>query len=191
MQISFTKSDIDFTRKWWSLLLKDETRMNKWLQKLQVTELAGYYDNLEAIVKFRRDINSNARIQELLLRTATDEKNHSNMLVDILADRGVPIYSDIDADENKSLFWSELEASIVDIRTMASVYYLGEELAAFRFEIIYDNPNTPSDIRGFIEKALPDEKYHARGYLMHTSDEALASVISQYDLVVKKLKGFA
>lgn len=190
MQISFTKSDIDFTRKWWSLLLKDETRMNKWLQKLQVTELAGYYDNLEAIVKFKRDINSNARIQELLLRTASDEKNHSNMLVDILADRGVPIYSDIEADENKSLFWSELEASIVDIRTMAAVYYLGEELAAFRFEIIYDNPSTPSDIRRFIEKALPDEKYHARGYLMHTSDEALASVISQYDLVVKKLKGF-
>lgn len=190
MNLTFSPADVEFTRSWWSLLIKDDTRLNKWLQKLQVTELAGYYDNLEAIVKFKRDINSNTRIQELLLRTASDEKNHSNMLVDILADRGIPIYSDIEADENKSLFWSELEASIVDIRTMAAVYYLGEELAAFRFEIIYDNPSTPSDIRRFIEKALPDEKYHARGYLMHTSDEALASVISQYDLVVKKLKGF-
>lgn len=190
MKLTFSAADVEFTRSWWSLLLKDDSRLNKWLQKLQVTELTGYYDNLEAIVKFKRDINSNTRIQELLLRTAIDEKNHSNMLVDILADRGVPVYSDIEADENKSLFWSELEASIVDIRTMAAVYYLGEELAAFRFEIIYDNPSTPSDIRRFIEKALPDEKYHARGYLMHTSDEALASVISQYDLVVKKLKGF-
>ncbi len=190
MNLTFSAADVEFTRSWWSLLIKDDTHLNKWLQKLQVTELAGYYDNLEAIVKFKRDINSNTRIQELLLRTASDEKNHSNMLVDILADRGVPVYSDIEADENKSLFWSELEASIVDIRTMAAVYYLGEELAAFRFEIIYDNPSTPSDIRRFIEKALPDEKYHARGYLMHTSDEALTSVISQYDLVVNKLKGF-
>lgn len=190
MQISFTKSDIDFTRKWWSLLLKDETRMNKWLQKLQVTELAGYYDNLEAIVKFRRDINSNARIQELLLRTATDEKAHSNLLIDLLNDREVALFNDTEAEENKSLFWTELEKSIVDIRTMAAVYYLGEELAAFRFEIIHANSNTPSDIRRFIEKALPDEKYHARGYLMHTSDEALEHVMSQYHNVVKKLKGF-
>lgn len=180
LDLVFTDADVNFTYDWWTGLCEDETKMNVWLQKLQFTELQGYQDNIDAAEKYGSD---NQRVDKLLRNTALDELRHSHLLSDVLNGRGLNHLS-----SHVSYFWDKLDAYVVDLATLCAVFYLGEALAAFRFEVIKHHPSTPDDVLHFINEALPDEEYHARGFRMHTTDEALSTIRLVYDDVVAKMK---
>jgi hypothetical protein len=149
----------EFTIAWWERLLKDEALMIKWLRKLQVTEYDGYADNFAANSKWNPDGNS--AVEKFFIATAKDELKHSRLLVDLLRERGKVPYSH---DTEPSIFWTEMDEYVDDLESCCAVFYYGERLAAERFIIIAEHKETPSDIKYFIDRALPDESYHMTGF---------------------------
>ncbi len=163
--------DKAFTIAWWDRLIADEEAMVRWLQKLQHTEYEGWTGNIENNARWNTE-PKDLKIEQVLLKTGDDELRHSDMLVELLNKRGVgpSIVSP------PSLYWEEMEKHVVDLKTCSAMCYLGEQLAADRFQIILEHPGTPSDVLDFIKSALPDEKYHARIFRILAGDEAIAKM---------------
>lgn len=181
LRLQFNQDDVAFTDAWWGRLCASPELMNAWLRKLQHTELEGYYDNLSSIVRYRAH---GTPVGTLLQRTALDEKRHADILAEVCGGRGLELLT-----ENRSPFWSQMDRLCVDLPSMSAVYYLGEALAAFRFERILAHPGTPADVREFVNAALPDEEYHARAFLMNTTDDSLLRAKAEYERVVGAMRG--
>ena len=146
--------DIEFTKTWWAALLADEPRFIAWLKKLRNTEHAGYTDYTGYIDRFCSGEDRAA--VRIFQKIAEDEAKHAVILTDLLAARGVqhPDYT------TSSAYWEEVNGHITDLRTAAAVSYFGEDLAAERFEILHQHPDTPADFRTALDTILPEEVYH-------------------------------
>jgi rubrerythrin len=153
------------------------------LQKLQQTEYDGFIGNQEAEEKWNKGNNQIAT--NIFKATGWDELRHSDMLVELLHKRG---YS-TKAKQPESLYWLEMDKVVTDLETSAAVLHLGERLAAERFQVIFEQDNTPDDIRAFIASALPDEEHHARIFGKLSSPEAIQRIESHHCKVVATLKG--
>lgn len=176
--------DPTITRKWWTELLADEARMIAWLQKLQVTEIDGYAGNFETNARWNTTGNRNVEV--FLIQTARDELRHSELLTELLADRGVEPLAD---QSPTSLYWDRMEAKVTCLEDMLAVFHLGERLASKRFEVIGSNPATPNDVLQFIWSALPDETMHAHGYARLAGEEAIARMRIVHDEVMAGILG--
>lgn len=182
----YSQADIEFTKTWWANLLKDEVRLTKWLQKLQRTEIGGFYD-------YQAILNDDAykideRTQKIFVNIALDEFKHSNLLLDLFEARKIEP-AEIGAPETISSYWTQMNERIISVDTFCAVNYYGEGLAAFRFEIIQAHPNTPADIKFFIDQALPDEQFHRETLKRLSSEESLAAVAEVHTREMNRLKG--
>ena len=157
--MAFSPEDTQFTTTWWERLLSDEEKMNLWLVKLHRTEFSGYRDNIEAADRYCRENSAEYHIFKV---TGEDEMRHAEILEKVLLGRGIRWSSTYDPPP--SLYWDKMYEHVTDLKTVAAVFHLGEELAADRFRVILDHPETPLDIRDFLLQALPDEAYHARTF---------------------------
>jgi hypothetical protein len=174
--------DHAFTVAWWERLLKDEEKLVRWLQKLHGTELSGYQDNRDAADKWAKGSLS---VTNVLYATGDDEMRHSELLVDVLRGRGAwPIEAVIE----ESAYWNEMDAVIDSLESCAAVFHLGERLAAERFEVLANHPDTPKDIMGFLTPALPDEQHHARIFFKMTTPETFEKVLIAHNEAVQRLK---
>lgn len=172
-----------FTYDWWTAVCKDEERLVKWLLKLQQTEFEGYTGNIEADEKWS---NGNKVASNIFRVTGDDERRHSDMLVKLLRDRGVV---GSDKVSPPSFYWTEMDKIITDLASCAAVFHLGESLAAWRFEIISEHPDTPEDVALFINSALPDEAYHARSFGRLSTPEAIVKATETHLRVVAQMTG--
>lgn len=176
--------DINHTREWWSQLLADKPRMDRWLQKLQITEYNGFQDNLDARDRWAGDDDVAAQI---FWATGQDELRHAYMLTAVLNERGVRAAET--GSILPSVYWDEMEVGITSLETCAAVFHLGETLAAERFEILLCHGGTPAGIKEFLERALPDEQHHARIYRKLTTDDAIAHVTGLHHRAIALIKG--
>ncbi len=179
MQIEF---DEDFTKAWWDRLLNDPVRMNQWLCKLWKTERDGYQDNIDAAEKYATPTDHAYNIFKV---TGQDEQRHGQLLFDLLAERGITPEAD---EQPQSLYWTHVYGIVTDLRSCAAVFALGEELAARRFAVLHDHPGTPSDVKFFLGKALPDETYHARSFNRLAGPDAMANALQRHNEAVALLK---
>lgn len=175
------KLDIEFTQAWWTRCLANPEKLTAWLQKLQRTEIGGYTDH----IKFMSENQVTDRERMILTNIANDELNHSNMLVELLTDRKIAVV----ADGEQSTYWSEVLGSVNGISEYCAANYYGEALAAWRFEVISDMTSTPSDIREFIRRALPDEIFHRETLQRLAGPTALTAVGLIHDQAYGKLVG--
>ncbi len=76
---------------------------------------------------------------------------------------------------------------IVDLSSCAAAFALGEGLAAERFEVLQAHPETPSDIKWFLDNALPDEQHHQRIFLKLAGD-AMDKMLIRHLSAVENLK---
>lgn len=157
--------DAEFTKNWWRNVLKDQTKLRKWLQKLQRTELEGYYDHHGFMAYTPVD----ERTRLILTNIAEDESKHSNMIVGLLSSRGW--YTEPSGEA--SSYWDEILSHVGTVQEYCAANYYGEALAAFRFQCILDVEETPDDIRKLIEKVLPDEVFHRETLQRLAGQEAL------------------
>jgi hypothetical protein len=97
-----------------------------------------------------------ARERQILTNIAHDELHHSNMLVDLFADRKIAVVP----DGVQSAYWDQVLGYVTSVPEYCAANYYGEALAAWRFEVIAEMPETPADIREFIRCVLPDEIFH-------------------------------
>lgn len=178
-----TPQDIAFTRQWWDGLLADEARMTRWLQKLWQTEFSGFADNNEAAAKWGQ---GNPAVVNIFVKTGEDELRHAELLEDLLKARGAWPFTETPPP---STYWEDMEAGIVSLETCAAVFYMGEHLAAERFQVLLDHEGTPADVRAFLEAALPDERHHARVFRRLTTETALADMQARHDAAVRRIKG--
>lgn len=176
--------DKNITLKWWEELLESESRLIMWLQKLQVTEIDGYSGNFEANAKWNP--YGDRFVEKVFINTARDELMHSNMLIEILKERGcLPLKN----QSPTSIYWEEMEKEVTNLREMCAVFYLGERLAAERFEVIAEHKKTPEDIKYFLDRALPDEQYHQKCYGKMAGPDAIAKMRTCHDEIIAKILG--
>jgi hypothetical protein len=177
-----TLVDASITTRWWEELLKDECRMNNWLLKLQQTELDGYIGNIAADGKW--NTAPDLTIRKVLKATANDEQRHSDLLVKLIRDRGLEPYQ---YESGVSGYWSDMDAAITDIKSFCAVCHIGERLAAERFEILLKHSDTPRDIKIFLEKALPDESYHATAFLACAGEVEIEKAMIVHNIAMQRL----
>ncbi len=175
--------DYELTKRWWARLLADEAAMNRWLSKLWRTEEAGYDDNNNAILQ--HGMEDESRPYNIFRRTGEDERIHAGLLIDVLSDRGiVPVKE----DQPASLYWAHLYPFITDMKTCAAIFAVGEQLAAIRFSVLYGLPGTPPDVMRFLDRALPDETYHAKAFASLADSEQMKLAYDQHKVAVELLK---
>ena len=173
------KPDIEFTKAWWLRTIHDPVKLSAWLQKLQRTELAGYVDHIE----YMRGKTLPNRTAKILTNIAMDELTHSNMIIDLMGERNIPV----DPDGVHSTYWDTVLASVSNIDEYCAANYYGEALASYRFEIILDMKETPSDIAEVISKALPDEIFHRQTLYKLAGDEALLKVRAYHNAALESI----
>lgn len=176
-------TEIEFTQDWWKRCLKDDAKLVRWLQKLENTEIGGFHDYVTAMGTYVLD----ARTHRIFANIASDEFKHSNLLLQLFQDRKIEPQST--NEEFVSSYWKTMNSHIVDLETYCAVNYLGESLAAFRFEVIAEMPETPSDIKYFLDKALPDEQFHRETLKRLCSEKVLVHIKAVHDDAVAALKG--
>lgn len=182
MTILTIDEQVQFTTEWWAKLCKDDEKMVKWLQKLYHTELDGYVDwiNLEDIFSYQ----ITDRTKAILTNIANDELKHSNIISELLSDRGYSIIDNVP----KSQYWDQMNINIVDLNTACAVNYYGEALAAFRFEVLVEHPDTPRDIKNALGIILPDEQFHRETLKRLAGDEALSKLREKHDQAMANLR---
>jgi len=182
MTILTIDEQVQFTTEWWTKLCKDDEKMVKWLQKLYHTELDGFVDWGGLEDAFSYQITD--RTRAILTNIANDELKHSGIIKELLYDRG---YSTID-NVPKSQYWDQMNTNIVDLNTACAVNYYGEALAAFRFEVLVEHPDTPRDIKNALEIILPDEQFHRETLKRLAGNEALAKLREKHDQAMANLR---
>lgn len=177
-----TPEDIEFTQRWWRRKLSDPDALYRFLLKLYHTENGGYTDNIDAGYRWAK---YDETAYNIFYQTALDEKRHAELLVPVVTARG-PL---LGAEPEPSFYWEEMDRYVVDLKSCAAVFHLGEKLAANRFRVMKDMPETPEDIRAFLESALPDEVHHARIFGKLAGSEAIATMQAHHDATAKRLMG--
>jgi rubrerythrin len=175
--------EVAFTKAWWENLIKDEARTAAWLKKLYGTELGGYDDYQGFLAKFKHEATD--RTVKILSNIADDELKHSKVIIDVLAGRG----HQLDPNPPQSTYWQTMDSHIVDLTTACAANYYGEALAAFRFEVIAEHKDTPTDIREMLSIVLPDEQFHRETLKRLAGADILEQFREIHENAVIQLKG--
>lgn len=171
--------DKQFTQDWWKRTLADSEKLALWLQKLQRTEISGYTDHIE----FMKSFKVTDREKLILTNIAEDEQKHSNLLIAMFNERGIPVVS----NGEESTYWAEVLEGVDSVSAYCAANYFGEALAAYRFEVIHEMPETPSDIKEVIGKVLPDEIFHRETLSRMAGEEAMAAMKARHDAAYERL----
>lgn len=121
----------------------------------------------------------------ILTNIANDEKKHSDILIELFQERKIELVK-VGPD---STYWEEMLAYVPSTAHYCAANYFGEALAAFRFEVIAEMPETPEDIKGFIRKALPDEIFHRETLRRLAGEEVLVEMKQRHDEALARLLG--
>lgn len=177
------KTDIEFTKDWWTRTVADNDKLTKWLQKLQRTELGGYQDHID----YMSTHEVTDRERKILTNIAEDELVHSGLLVAMFEERGIAVVP----EGVQSTYWDDVLTDVSSTAEYCAANYFGEALASYRFELILGMPNTPEDIRYVISRALPDEIFHRETLCRMAGEEAVAKIKVVHDAAYLKLTGRA
>lgn len=175
-------SDVSLTQNWWRKVVSDEVRLALWLQKLQLTEIGGAEDHYA----FMKANDVPERESKILTQIALDETKHSGILLELMSDMKIVPKSRGD-DGTVSLYWTEMNKEVKTLKDYCGINYFGESLAADRFQIIHSMKETPSDIKYFISKALPDEIFHRETLMRLAGAEVMERLRPTHDRVFAQL----
>jgi tRNA isopentenyl-2-thiomethyl-A-37 hydroxylase MiaE len=170
------------TKEWWTRVLSSDLALTAWLQKLQLTEISGHDDHLV----FMKNNVMAPRETTILTNIALDELKHSNLLIELMRERGIPLKK-LGDEGTISYYWTRMNQEVKNVQDYCAVNYFGESLAADRFAIIHAMPETPSDIKEFISKALPDEIFHRETLQRLAGTEALERLQTVHDETFTRL----
>lgn len=174
---------LEQTQDWWRATVKDEGRLAKFLQKLYRTELGGYTEHLE----FMSRVGAvDPRTAQIIMNIALDELKHAHIIRELLEDRKAFDVSTAPA----SAYWAEVNRHVRTLEQYCAVNHFGEGLAAFRFKVIRDMAETPSDIKRAIETILPDEQFHEVTLQKLAGVPALEQMLHVHNRAVDKIKSF-
>lgn len=171
--------DIEFTKTWWRGVVADPAKTLKWLVKLEYTEWQGGAEHVDYLKQHPELAERNVRI---LNNIAQDEYKHSRALYEIITSRG-----GAPAVESNSTYWDALLSPNMPFEEYCAANFYGEQLAAWRFEVIRGMPETSKDIKDFIDLALPDEIFHRETLQRLAGEEALLKFKSIHDKALAKL----
>lgn len=190
----YSNNDIEFTKAWWTKVCNEPERMARWLRKLQITEIEGgrdydmllakqYAQQIVAPEQFVMD----ERVERVFKNIGDDEHKHSGILLDLMADRQITPATP--STDTQSSYWTTMNEQIVDLDTYCAVNYLGEGLAAFRFEIIHEMDCTPEDVSNALDIILPDEQFHRQTLKRMTREETLERIMKVHQHAFNLVRG--
>lgn len=184
-----TNEQIQFTKEWWAAVCKNPEKFERWIQKLQLTEIEGGqgHDQFLLFAGLVARIEIPKRAITILNNISADEKKHSDLLLNLMHSRGItPIV--FPQDCHRSSYWDYMNDNMeFNLAEYSAVNFYGEGLASERFEIILDHPDTAADVKETIRLILPDEIFHRETLGRLAGEEALAKIKPHHDFAFGRL----
>jgi len=176
---SMSPEQVDFTNNWWASLVKDEGRLVAWVQKLYNSEVHGYSEYLGFTTRYKLDPQTRAALRSM----ASDEMRHAGFLDSWLAYRG----DEVNPLLAPSQYWTEMQQHVTDFQSACAIKYYGERLAAERFQLLRDHPDTPDSLFHPFRWITPDEARHCEVMFAFAGDEAIVAMEEKHLAAVAKL----
>jgi len=174
-----TPQQVEFTNDWWGSLVKDEGRLVAWVQKLYNSEVHGYEEYLGFTTRYKLDTETRAALRSM----AMDECRHAGFLDSWLAYRGLATNTSL----KPSQYWTEMQRHVTDFQSACAIKYYGERLAAERFVLLRDHPDTPDDLFHPFRWIAPDEARHCDLMFAFAGDEAIVAMEEHHKNAVANL----
>jgi len=167
---------VEKTSAWWYSVLRDGSKLEKWLIRLYQNEFDAYY-------RFNDFANKYCVFEDehwyLFKFLAEQELRHAHMVLSLIKLRGIndklPI--NLFTGNSPERYWDCVLPCIVDLSTAAGVGALAEGLSLERMRVIISDPDTPKDIRALFEAIEPDEGVHAKVLGVLAGRHGISSVI--------------
>lgn len=174
-----TEDQIKHTKEWWTRLCSDEALMHAWLSKLRSTEYGGFVDHVNFLQQHQE---VDARLAKIIENIGDDERRHAAFLDQVIRDRGWKLML-----VPESTYWESILSSVVTAKDYCAANYYGEAAACDRFTIMRDMDCTPSDVKAFIDFALPDEVFHRVTLKREAGEETLEKFKVMHDEAMAKI----
>jgi hypothetical protein len=178
-QRRMSAEQIAHTNTWWGSLVQNQARLVAWVQKLYNSEIHGYQEYMEFITRYRPDVNTSIMLQ----RMASDELHHSAILDQCLSYLNAQILTAVDQSE----YWREMQKNAISFETACAVKFYGESLAAQRFELLRDHPDTPNHLFHAFRWITPDEESHRQVMFVLAGPQAIVEMEEHHIKAVANL----
>lgn len=176
---SMTPEQVEFTNSWWASLVKDEGRLIAWVQKLYNSEVHGFTEYMKFSIKYKLDPMTRMTLRSM----AQDELRHAGHLDSWLAFKNL----DVDPLIPPSQYWTEMQRHVTDFHSACAIKYFGERLAAERFKLLRDHPDTPDSLFHPFRWITPDENRHCELMFAFAGDEAIVNMEEKHLAAVANL----
>lgn len=189
------------TKSWWSGILLDSDKLNRWLIRLYKNEYDAYHRFNDFAIKYCEKHDEHWYLFKFL---GSQELRHAGMVLDLMEARKVVMelyiedsYVPTEVPQHykprPERYWDCVLPCIKDLSTAAGVGALAEGLSLERMRVIISDPNTPNDIRVLFEGIEPDEGVHAKVLGVLAGRHGISSVIDCHSAGLEalglKLKG--
>ena len=169
------------THEWWTEVKNDEAKMNKWLQRQYVGEMAAVNLLSELLIKYGSDMNE--KQWETIHKIMMQEAVHGHWMKMLLDARGVKPEANASAIRR---YWSEVLPVVDSFEKAVAAGFHAENMRLHRIREIANDPEGNRldlrDIRETFQKILPHEEWH---------EEAFAEMMGKTDITEFHEKGLA
>lgn len=156
------------SRQWWKETRADPEKLNTWLQRQYVGELAAVNLLSEVLMRFGPEMTQK---QWNTVKVILDqEMKHAKWIHDLLRSRNIEVPVATDARER---YWSKVYKGVNTLKDAMAAAENAENMRLWRIVAIAESSG-PYDIVDVFEKILPDEEFHERAFHSFADDEARA-----------------
>lgn len=147
------------THVWWTEVKSDEAKMNKWLQRQYVGEMAAVNLLSELLIKYGSDMNT--KQWETIHKIMMQEAVHGHWMKMLLDSRGVKPEANASAVRR---YWSEVLPAVDSFEKAVAAGFHAENMRLARIREIAADASGPADIRETFERILPHEEWHEEAF---------------------------
>jgi rubrerythrin len=143
------------THEWWTETKADEQKLNHWLRRQYVGEMAAV--NLLSHLLIRFGYQMSDREWENVHKVMTQEAVHARWVKHLLDARGLKPEPEASAERK---YWNEVVPAVDSFAKGAAAGYHAEQMRLIRIREIAQDMDAPRDIRETFVKILPHEEWH-------------------------------
>lgn len=141
--------------EWWAATKADPEKLNHWLQRQYVGELAAVNLLSELLVRFGSQATDDEWVT--VHKVMCQEAQHGRMIKRLMDARGIRPEDNATTDRR---YWAEVLPNVGNFAEAMAAGYHAESMRLQRIEAIASDEDAPSDIRTTFQRILPDERWH-------------------------------
>lgn len=145
--------------QWWEETRDNPAKLEHWLKRQYVGELAAVNLLSELLVRF----GSQATDQEwnTVHKIMCQEARHGRLIKELMGSRGIAPEDNASTDRR---YWAEVLPNVTNFAEAMAAGFHAESMRLQRIRAIAEDESAPADIRHVFQRILPDEEWHERAF---------------------------